>query len=125
MTVPIWAWIATLAVFAVLIAADLFLTRDAGTGPRVAALMSGLWVGAGAAFGGVLWPGLAVLLAFIGVKMLISPVAHVPVTVSLIVIIVIVGCAVAASLWRDRALPRPANEPTRRPANEPTGPVAR
>jgi tellurite resistance protein TerC len=61
--------------------------------------------------------GLAVLLAFIGVKMLISPVAHVPVTVSLIVIVVIVGCTVAVSLWRDRAIPRPAGEPE--------GPVAR
>ena len=46
MTVPIWAWIATLAVFAVLIAGNLVLTRGAGTGLRVAA---------GVAFGGVLW----------------------------------------------------------------------
>lgn len=52
--------------------------------------------------------GLAVLLVFIGVKMLVSGVVHVPVTVSLAVIALVVGGAVAASLWRDRARPRPA-----------------
>jgi tellurite resistance protein TerC len=54
--------------------------------------------------------GLAVLLVFIGVKMLISPFVHLPVTVSLIVITVVVGGAVAASLWRERTRPRPVNE---------------
>lgn len=43
----------------------------------------------------------------------ISPVAHVRITVSLIVIGVIVGCAVAAGLWRDRGPARPADEPER------------
>ena len=52
--------------------------------------------------------GLAVLLVFIGVKMVLSPFIHLPVTVSLAVIVV--GGAVAASLWRDRARPRPADE---------------
>ena len=52
--------------------------------------------------------GLAVLLVFIGVKMLASAFVYVPVTVSLAVIAVVVGGAVAASLWRDRARPRPA-----------------
>lgn len=52
--------------------------------------------------------GLAVLLVFIGVKMLASAFVHVPVTVSLAVIALVVGGAVAASLWRDRARPRPA-----------------
>jgi tellurite resistance protein TerC len=47
--------------------------------------------------------GLAVLLVFIGVKMLVSPLVHLPVTVSLAVIVGVVGTAVAASLWRDRA----------------------
>jgi tellurite resistance protein TerC len=51
--------------------------------------------------------GLAVLLVFIGVKMLTSAFVHVPVTVSLAVIAVVVGGSVAASLWRDRARPRP------------------
>jgi tellurite resistance protein TerC len=55
MTVPLWAWIATLAVFAVLICADLFFTRAAGEGLRGAAVLSGLWIAAGLAFGGVLW----------------------------------------------------------------------
>jgi len=52
--------------------------------------------------------GLAVLLVFIGVKMLVSGIVHVPVTVSLAVIAVVVGGAVGASLWRDRTRPRPA-----------------
>ncbi len=54
--------------------------------------------------------GLAVLLVFIGAKMLISPFIHLPVTVSLAVIIVVMAGAVAASLWRDRARPRPPDE---------------
>ena len=43
------------------------------------------------------------LLAFIGTKMLLSPFIHLPVTLSLAVIAVVVGTAVTASLWRDRA----------------------
>ncbi len=54
--------------------------------------------------------GLAVLLVFIGTKMLISPFVHMPVTVSVAVIIVVVSGPVAASLWRDRGRPRPAAE---------------
>ena len=42
------------------------------------------------------------LLTFIGAKMLLSPVLHLPVTVSLAVIVAVVGGAVGASLWRDR-----------------------
>jgi tellurite resistance protein TerC len=64
--------------------------------------------------------GLAVLLVFIGVKMLISPVVHLPVTVSLAVIVGVVGAAVAASLWRERAQgprerPERENEREKRP----------
>jgi tellurite resistance protein TerC len=71
--------------------------------------------------------GLAVLLVFIGAKMLLSPVVHLPVTVSLAVIVVIVGGAVAASLWRDRARgPGPPGEPREpgkhREPYEPGGP---
>ena len=47
--------------------------------------------------------GIAVLLVFIGTKMLISPFVHLPVWVSLAAIVVVVGGAVAASLWRDRS----------------------
>jgi tellurite resistance protein TerC len=46
--------------------------------------------------------GLAVLLTFIGLKMLLSPVLHLSVVVSLAVIVLVIGGAVAASLWRDR-----------------------
>ena len=55
--------------------------------------------------------GLAVLLAFIGVKMLISPFVELPVTLSLAVIAVVVGGAVTASLWRDHARPRRMDQP--------------
>jgi tellurite resistance protein TerC len=48
-------------------------------------------------------PGLAILLVFIGVKMLISPLIEVPVMVSLAVIITVIGWAAGASLWRRRA----------------------
>jgi tellurite resistance protein TerC len=54
--------------------------------------------------------GLAVLLVFIGVKMLASAFVHVPVTVSLAVIAVVVGGAVAASLWRDGTRPAPQQD---------------
>jgi tellurite resistance protein TerC len=53
--VPIWAWAATLAVLAVLIAADLVLTRGADRGLRAAAVESALWLAAALAFGGVVW----------------------------------------------------------------------
>jgi HAMP domain-containing protein len=52
---------------------------------------------------------------------------HMPVWVSLVVIAVVAGGAIGASLWRDRRLrrvrevPRQAAEP--RPAAEPRGPV--
>ena len=40
MTVPLWAWGATLAVICVLIAADLLLSRGADRGLRTAAAMN-------------------------------------------------------------------------------------
>jgi tellurite resistance protein TerC len=71
--------------------------------------------------------GIALLLVFIGIKMLISPLVHLPVWVSLAVIAVVVAGAVAASLWRDRRLPRQPPEPRKVPAQdrelEPDGPV--
>src|SRR5580704_10385663 len=57
--------------------------------------------------------GIALLLVFIGTKMLISPLVHLPVWMSLAAIAVVAGGAVAASLWRDRSRPRQA--PGRRP----------
>jgi len=68
-------------------------------------------------------PGIALLLVFIGVKMLLSPLVHLPVWVSLAVIAGVGGGAVAASLWHDRARPRAAGPDQRVP--EPQGPVRR
>ena len=48
-------------------------------------------------------PAIAVLLMFIGVKMLVSPFVHLPVTVTLVAIVIVAGGAVAASLWRGRS----------------------
>ena len=54
--------------------------------------------------------GIALLLVFIGTKMLISPLVHLPVWMSLAAIAVVAGGAAAASLWRDRATrPRQAS----------------
>ncbi len=55
MTVPLWAWAATLAAFAALIAADLMLTRDAGGSLRAAAVASAAWIAVALAFGAVMW----------------------------------------------------------------------
>ncbi|MCX6373147.1 MAG: hypothetical protein NTX16_08700 [Actinobacteria bacterium] len=46
--------------------------------------------------------GLALVLGFVGVKMLLSRVIHVPTYVSLSVIVVAVGGAVLVSLWMTR-----------------------
>jgi tellurite resistance protein TerC len=46
--------------------------------------------------------GLAVLLALVGLKMLISGVVHVPLWVTLPVIVVVLGAAIGYSLWRTR-----------------------
>lgn len=54
MTLSVWAWAGTFAVFAVLMAADLVLTRHVA-GLRAAATSSALWIAAALAFGGALW----------------------------------------------------------------------
>jgi tellurite resistance protein TerC len=71
--------------------------------------------------------GIAALLVFIGAKMIVSPVIHIPVTVSLAVIVVAVGGAVVASRWRDRTRSRqPQGEhPAPGRAQPPDGPVRR
>ena len=51
-------------------------------------------------------PGIALLLVFIGVKMLLYDVVHIPIWVSLVVIAVVAGGAIGASVWRDRRLRR-------------------
>jgi tellurite resistance protein TerC len=71
--------------------------------------------------------GIAVLLVFIGVKMLIAPLVHLPVLVSLAVIVAVAGGAVAASLWHDRSRPHRAPGRQEVPGHdrtlEPHGPV--
>ena len=46
--------------------------------------------------------GLAIVLTFIGVKMLIMPWFHMPVGVSLSIVIGVIGCSILASLWVTR-----------------------
>lgn len=61
--------------------------------------------------------GLAALLAFIGVKMLIAPIVHISVITSLAVIVVILGSSILASWWHERRAGSgpPANEDDVRP----------
>ena len=47
-------------------------------------------------------PGLALILAFIGAKMLLNEVVHVPTGISLAVVGAILGAAIALSLWMSR-----------------------
>jgi integral membrane protein TerC family protein len=63
-------------------------------------------------------PGIALLLVFIGVKMLLYDVVHIPVWVSLVVIAVVAGGAIGASMWRDR---RERRAPGRGPGQEEPG----
>ncbi len=51
-------------------------------------------------------PGLAAILVFVAGKMLLEPVVHVGVTVSLLVIACVIALAVGASLWSERLRPR-------------------
>ena len=56
MNVPIWAWLAVLAVIVLMLAVDLFAHRRAHViGVREAALWSGLWVAFGVGFGALVW----------------------------------------------------------------------
>jgi tellurite resistance protein TerC len=56
MPVPWWAWAAVLAAVAVMLAVDLLMHRDNHViGFREAAVWSAVWIGAGLAFGAVLW----------------------------------------------------------------------
>jgi tellurite resistance protein TerC len=65
--------------------------------------------------------GLAVLLAFIGAKMLLADVVHLPTTVSLGAIVAILGVSVLLSLWRERQEQRrvPGGPATSRPGAPP------
>jgi tellurite resistance protein TerC len=59
--------------------------------------------------------GLAVVLGFVGLKMLLLDLVHIPIAISLAVIAACLAVAVGASLRipRDRATPRPADEQQR------------
>ncbi|HET8630418.1 MAG TPA: TerC family protein [Thermomicrobiales bacterium] len=57
-----------------------------------------------------LQPGLAAVLTFVGAKMVISGVYHVPVAVSLAAIVLILAVAIVASLLRERALRKTAGD---------------
>ncbi|MES2673747.1 MAG: TerC family protein [Pseudomonadota bacterium] len=46
--------------------------------------------------------GLAIVLSFIGTKMLVMPWYHMPVAISLTVVVVVIGLSIAASLWATR-----------------------
>lgn len=46
--------------------------------------------------------GLAIVLTFIGIKMLIMPWMHIPVALSLAVVVTVIGLSVVASLWVTR-----------------------
>jgi tellurite resistance protein TerC len=66
--------------------------------------------------------GLAVILVFIGAKMLLSSVVHIPIGLSLLVIVIALAAAIGASLWRsrsDRTPPHP--KPSATAADEPAG----
>ena len=58
--------------------------------------------------------GLAAVLVFVGVKMLLLDVWHVPIGLSLAVIATLIGTAVGASLWRTRT-----REPDQQPDQQP------
>ena len=76
--------------------------------------------------------GLAVLLAFIGAKMLLAGIVHIPVAVSLAVIVVVITSAVLLSVWQQRRrpaadLPHHLQTPHAGPAYQPAllGPAPR
>jgi len=51
--------------------------------------------------------GLAIVLGFVGMKMLLSQVIHIPIYVSLGVIVLAVGGAILVSLWMTRGRTQP------------------
>lgn len=56
MDVPVWAWLAVLAVIVAMLALDLFMHRDAHViSVREAAVWSSVWVAFGVAFGALVW----------------------------------------------------------------------
>lgn len=64
--------------------------------------------------------GLAAVMVFVGTKMLLQSVIHIPTTISLAVIALAISVAAVASLRADRQIPREGLEPLV-PAGMPTG----
>jgi tellurite resistance protein TerC len=62
--------------------------------------------------------GLAIILAFVGVKMIISRWYHIPTALSLLVIVVVLAAAVGLSLLRTRGLEKAAASSAPPPPNE-------
>jgi tellurite resistance protein TerC len=65
--------------------------------------------------------GLAALLVFAGIKILVSDIYKMPVALSLLVIVAIIGISVAASWWSARRDGQPA-DPTQPDPDDPTHP---
>ena len=56
MSVPLWGWLAVLAVIVIMLLVDLLAHRRAHViRVREAAIWSAVWVALGVAFGGVVW----------------------------------------------------------------------
>ena len=106
-----YAWAGFVSFVFLLLAVDLGLVhRRAHTvETREALISTGMWVGVAGAVGRFryLRPGLAILLAFVGTKMLLSSVVQVPIGISLAAIVAVLGGAVLAS-WLRRGEPRQA-----------------
>jgi tellurite resistance protein TerC len=51
--------------------------------------------------------GLAIVLGFVGTKMLLADLVHIPIFLSLTVVVAAVGGSIAASLWLTRGRTRP------------------
>lgn len=54
--------------------------------------------------------GIAVILAFVGLKMLLNDLVHIPITISLAVIVAILGVTIGWSLWSERDGSAPIKE---------------
>jgi tellurite resistance protein TerC len=66
--------------------------------------------------------GLAAVLVFVGVKMMVIDIWKVPIALSLAVIASIIAVAIGASLWATRGAPTPdAGAPSGDPDSRPTG----
>lgn len=61
--------------------------------------------------------GLAVILSYVGVKMVLTDIFHIPTTLSLLVIALVLAVAILASLWRARAIEAREAASSQKPAS--------